>query len=85
MLDGLDLKGRCALNWSRTRSTQLLRTAAVSRPRSAPATTGRSTALRAYAGLCRKLGVTQSMGIVGSSANNTLAESINATPKREIV
>ena len=39
---------------------------------------------KAYATLCRKLGVTQSMGAVGSSADNALAESFNATMKREV-
>lgn len=38
-----------------------------------------------YAKLCRKLGVTQSMGAVGSSADNALAESFNATLKREVL
>lgn len=38
-----------------------------------------------YAKLCRKLGVTQSMGAVGSSADNALAESFNATIKREVL
>jgi transposase InsO family protein len=38
-----------------------------------------------YAKLCKKLGVTQSMGAVGSSANNALAESFNATLKREVL
>ncbi len=38
---------------------------------------------RAYAALCRQLGVTRSMGAVGSSADNALAESFNATLKRE--
>ena len=38
---------------------------------------------KAYAKLCRKLRVTQSMGAVGSSADSTLAESFNATLKRE--
>ena len=36
-----------------------------------------------YATLCGQLGVTQSMGAVGSSADNALAESFNATLKRE--
>lgn len=36
-----------------------------------------------YAALCKDLGVTQSMGAVGSSADNALAESFNATLKRE--
>jgi len=40
---------------------------------------------RDYARLCKKLGVTQSMGAVGSSADNALAESFNATAKREIL
>lgn len=38
-----------------------------------------------YAKLCKKLGVTQSMGAVGSSADNALAESFNATLKREVL
>ena len=38
-----------------------------------------------YANLCGKLGVTQSMGAVGSSADNALAESFNATMKREVL
>ena len=40
---------------------------------------------RAYAELCTKLGVTQSMGAVGSSADNALAESFNAALKRELL
>ena len=40
---------------------------------------------RAYAELCTKLGVVQSMGAVGSSADNALAESFNATLKRELL
>lgn len=38
-----------------------------------------------YARLCEKLGVTQSMGAVGSSADNALAEAFNATLKREVL
>ena len=38
---------------------------------------------RAYADLCGRLGVNRSMGAVGSSADNALAESFNATLKRE--
>jgi transposase InsO family protein len=38
---------------------------------------------RAYAELCDRLGVIRSMGAVGSSADNALAESFNATLKRE--
>jgi transposase InsO family protein len=38
---------------------------------------------KAFAGLCARLGVTQSMGAVGTSADNALAESFNATLKRE--
>jgi transposase InsO family protein len=38
---------------------------------------------RAYADLCARLGVTRSMGAVGSSADNALAEAFNATLKRE--
>lgn len=40
---------------------------------------------RAYAQLCDQLGVTRSMGAVGSSADNALAESFNATLKREVL
>ena len=38
---------------------------------------------KAFAGLCARLGVTQSMGAVGTSADNALAESFNASLKRE--
>ena len=38
-----------------------------------------------YARLCASLGVTQSMGAVGTSADNALAESFNATLKREVL
>jgi len=38
-----------------------------------------------YAQLCKNLGVTQSMGAVGTSADNALAESFNATLKREVL
>ena len=38
-----------------------------------------------YARLCADLGVRQSMGAVGSSADNALAESFNATLKREVL
>ena len=40
---------------------------------------------KAYAKLCTQLDVTQSMGAVGTSADNALAESFNATLKREIL
>lgn len=40
---------------------------------------------RDFANLCRDLEVTQSMGGVGSSADNALAESFNAALKREIL
>lgn len=40
---------------------------------------------KAYARLCKRLGVTQSMGAVGTSADNSLAESFNATLKRELL
>ncbi|SFO46886.1 Integrase core domain-containing protein, partial [Pseudonocardia ammonioxydans] len=40
---------------------------------------------RAYANLCDRLDVQQSMGAVGSSADNALAESFNATLKREVL
>ncbi len=38
-----------------------------------------------FAKLCKTLGVTQSMGEVGASADNALAESFNAALKREIL
>lgn len=38
-----------------------------------------------FAKLCRDLGVIQSMGAVGTSADNALAESFNAALKREIL
>ncbi len=40
---------------------------------------------KAYAKLCKDLGVTQSMGAVGTSADNAMAESFNATLKREVL
>lgn len=40
---------------------------------------------KAYAELCNQLGVTQSMGAVGTSADNAMAESFNATAKREVL
>lgn len=39
----------------------------------------------AFATLCAQLGVVQSMGGLGSSADNALAESVNATLKREVL
>jgi len=38
-----------------------------------------------FARLCAMLGVTQSMGAVGTSADNSLAEAFNATFKREVL
>ena len=38
-----------------------------------------------YAKLCGQHGLTQSMGAIGSSADNALAESFNATLKRELL
>ncbi|WP_203676597.1 IS3 family transposase [Cellulomonas phragmiteti] len=38
---------------------------------------------KAYAQVCAALGVTRSMGAVGTSADNAMAESFNATLKRE--
>jgi len=38
-----------------------------------------------FAALCARLGVTQSMGAVGTSADNALAEAFNATLKRELL
>jgi transposase InsO family protein len=38
---------------------------------------------RAYADLCSDLGVTQSMGTVGTSADNAACESFHASLKRE--
>jgi transposase InsO family protein len=39
----------------------------------------------AYVKLCKDLKVTQSMGAIGTSADNSLAESFNATLKRELL
>lgn len=38
---------------------------------------------KAYAALCQQFGVRQSMGAIGSNADNALAESFNAALKRE--
>ena len=40
---------------------------------------------QAFRNYCSSLGVRQSMGAVGTSADNALAESFNATLKREIL
>lgn len=40
---------------------------------------------KAYTRLCEQFGVIQSMGAVGSSADNALAESFNAALKRELL
>ncbi|MEV6790156.1 IS3 family transposase [Micrococcus luteus] len=42
-------------------------------------------ASKAYAALCAQLGVLQSMGAVGTGADNSLAESFNAALKRELL
>lgn len=42
-------------------------------------------ASKAYAALCEQLGVVQPMGAVGTSADNSLAESLNAALKRELL
>tara|TARA_R100000365_G_C2726216_1_gene57482 strand:+ start:553 stop:948 length:396 start_codon:yes stop_codon:yes gene_type:complete len=42
-------------------------------------------ASKAYAALCEQLEVTQPMGAVGTSADNSLAESFNAALKRELL
>ncbi|MBA4505797.1 DDE-type integrase/transposase/recombinase, partial [Corynebacterium sanguinis] len=38
-----------------------------------------------YRRLCERFGVTQSMGTIGTSADNSLAESFNASLKREVL
>lgn len=38
-----------------------------------------------YRRLCVRFGVTQSMGAIGTSADNSLAESFNASLKREVL
>lgn len=40
---------------------------------------------KTYAELCQRLGVIQSMGAIGTSADNALAESFNATTKHEVL
>lgn len=44
---------------------------------------GRQYTSSAFQATCRRLGVVQSMGRIGSSADNALAESVNAALKRE--
>ncbi|SMY10811.1 Transposase InsO and inactivated derivatives [Brevibacterium jeotgali] len=44
---------------------------------------GRQYTSSAFQATCRRLGVIQSMGRIGSSADNALAEALNATLKRE--
>lgn len=73
-----------------------LKAAAGTRGGTTPATSGLSGSIfhsdhgsvytsRDYARLCGQLGVTQSIGAVGTSADNALAESFNATLKREVL
>lgn len=38
-----------------------------------------------YRKLCERFGITQSLGPVGTSADNSLAESFNATLKRKVL
>ncbi|MFI5693708.1 transposase [Kribbella sp. NPDC051586] len=57
--------------------------AAASPERSSAATTDRSS--KDYARHCHELSLTQSMGAVGTSADNSLAEAFNATLKREVL
>lgn len=40
---------------------------------------------KSYTALCEQLGVAQSMGAIGSSAEGALAESFNAALKRELL
>ncbi len=40
---------------------------------------------KSYTALCERFGVIQSMGAIGSSADNALAESFNAALKRELL
>ncbi|MDN6457843.1 MAG: integrase core domain-containing protein, partial [Yaniella sp.] len=40
---------------------------------------------RAFQGTCTQLGIKQSMGSIGTSADNALAESFNAALKREVL
>jgi transposase InsO family protein len=44
---------------------------------------GAQYSAKTFAQLCQRLGVTQSMGAVGTSVDNALAESFNASLKRE--
>ncbi|WP_413336613.1 IS3 family transposase [Brevibacterium sp. GP-SGM9] len=46
---------------------------------------GRQYTSTAFQATCRGLGVVQSMGRIGSSADNALAESVNAALKREVL
>ena len=39
----------------------------------------------AFQDTCKKLGIRQSMGSIGTSADNALAESFNAAMKREVL
>lgn len=44
---------------------------------------GGQCSAKRYAGLCEQLGVPRSIGAIGTSADNALAESFNAALKRE--
>lgn len=81
--------GRCATTCIRPLVIAALQQAAVTRGRLKGVVFhtdhGSVYTSKAFATECKKLGVTQSMGAVGSSADNALAESFNATLKREVV
>jgi putative transposase len=46
---------------------------------------GAQYSAKTFAGLCARLGVTQSMGRVGSALDNAMAEALNSTLKVEYV
>ena len=73
----------CAPSWSPTPCGRPPRPAAAWPARSSTPTTGRSTPPRTSPTSAHELGVTQSMGAVGTSADNAACESFNATLKRE--
>ena len=78
---GWAIASTCALNSSKMPSSPPRRCVVHWRVLCSMPITEVSTPQRDFATLCADLGVVQSMGGVGSSADNALAESFNATPQ----
>ncbi|MER7780874.1 integrase core domain-containing protein [Streptomyces albidoflavus] len=75
--------GRCPAKAQPRRHLRLVRSLNDHFPSPASGVVRAQYTSRAFAGACRQAGVRQSMSAIGSSTDNALAESSNATCKRE--